>query len=70
MRIASQLVEDLRVEDDRRNARPFGTRGPWLDRGKMGGLIFTDRRRNERRAEDKQLSSSQPEDIYSNQNEA
>jgi hypothetical protein len=36
----------------------------------MGGLIFTDRRRNDRRAEDKQLSSSQPEDIYSNQNEA
>jgi hypothetical protein len=29
---------------DRRKAKPFGVLGPWLSTGKMGGLIFTERR--------------------------
>jgi len=35
---------DNRSGHDRRKARPFGERGPWLTKGKMGGLIFTERR--------------------------
>jgi len=65
----SHLKEDLRVEGDRRHARPFGTQGPWLVKGKMGGLIFTDRRKADRRAADKQTSSSQTRELYSIQNE-
>jgi len=44
---------DLRVEGDRRKAGPFGIPGPWLTTGKMGGLIFTDRRKALRRAADR-----------------
>jgi hypothetical protein len=43
----------IRSADDRRNAKPFGKKGPWLTRGKMGGLIFTDRRKGERRSSDR-----------------
>jgi hypothetical protein len=35
---------DNRTGNDRRKATPFGERGPWLTKGKMGGLIFTERR--------------------------
>lgn len=48
---------DLRVGGDRRKSHPFGIQGPWLALGKMGGLIFTDRRTTVRRAEDKQRRS-------------
>lgn len=36
---------DNRTGTDRRKASPFGAHGPWLARGKMGGLVFTDRRK-------------------------
>jgi len=36
---------DLRSGNDRRKANPFGTKGPWLTVGKMGGLVFTERRK-------------------------
>jgi len=35
---------DNRTGKDRRKASPFGVRGPWLTKGKMGGLVLTDRR--------------------------
>lgn len=41
---------NTRIESDRRNASVFGSQGPWLAMGKMGGLIFTDRRKFDRRA--------------------
>ncbi len=41
---------DVRIAGDRRNAKPFGMNGPWLATGKMGGLVFTDRRKAERRS--------------------
>ena len=37
---------------DRRNSRLTGTPGPWFTTGKMGGLIFTDRRKIVRRTVD------------------
>ncbi|HEY4696885.1 MAG TPA: hypothetical protein VIH29_02600 [Gallionella sp.] len=43
---------DIRIAGDRRNARPFGAIGPWLTTGKMGGLVFTERRRADRRSTD------------------
>jgi len=36
---------DIRSGNDRRKASPFGVQGPWLTTGKMGGLVFTDRRK-------------------------
>ena len=46
---------NLRTETDRRKASPFGTNGPWLTMGKMGGLVLTERRKTiRRRASDKQ----------------
>lgn len=64
------LKIDLRVGGDRRQARPFGTNGPWLSQGKMGGLIITNRRKSVRRATDKQEYSSQSNDFGSIQNGA
>jgi hypothetical protein len=49
----------IRSTVDRRNARPFGTKGPWFTRGKMGGLVFTDRRKGERRSSDADTNSIQ-----------
>lgn len=46
----------IRLGVDRRNARPFGEIGPWLSKGKMGGLVFTDRRKAHRRSTDKAAS--------------
>lgn len=46
---------DLRTGSDRRKANPFGTKGPWLTTGKMGGLVITDRRKTTgRRIADRQ----------------
>ncbi len=53
--IATQGKMDVRNGKDRRKAHPFGKIGPWLTTGKMGGLVFTDRRTTlSRRAEDGQ----------------
>ena len=53
--IASQGNKDVRNGKDRRKTNPFGNIGPWLTTGKMGGLVFTDRRKMiSRRAEDGQ----------------
>lgn len=49
----------IRLASNRRNARPFGTNMPWLTTGKMGGLIFTDRRKTDRRSTDNAMSISQ-----------
>jgi len=35
---------------DRRNAKPFGLKGPWFTQGKMGGLVYTERRKMDRRS--------------------
>jgi hypothetical protein len=35
---------NVRLKKDRRNSSPFGSEGPWLSFGKMGGLILTNRR--------------------------
>jgi hypothetical protein len=44
--------------NDRRKANPFGANGPWLTTGKMGGLVFTDRRKSTgRRSADRQRNS-------------
>jgi hypothetical protein len=53
----------IRSTDDRRNARPFGKKGPWFTRGKMGGLVFTDRRIGERRSSDRNMKIVQIDDI-------
>jgi len=53
----------VRSTDDRRNARPFGKKGPWFTRGKMGGLVFTDRRIKERRSSDRNMKIVQIDDI-------
>jgi hypothetical protein len=46
---------ELRNGNDRRKANPFGTSGPWLTTGKMGGLVITDRRKSTgRRTTDRQ----------------
>jgi hypothetical protein len=37
---------ELRNGKDRRKTNPFGANGPWLTTGKMGGLVFTDRRKS------------------------
>jgi hypothetical protein len=48
---------ELRNGNDRRKANPFGANGPWLTTGKMGGLVFTDRRKSAgRRSTDRQFS--------------
>ena len=47
-----------RLGTDRRNTSPFGTQGPWLTTGKMGGMVFTDRRKAARRGADTQEASS------------
>ena len=53
--IAPQGNKDIRNGKDRRKKNPFGKIGPWLTTGKMGGLVFTDRRKTlSRRAEDGQ----------------
>jgi hypothetical protein len=53
--IATQGNMDVRNGKDRRKTNPFGKIGPWLTTGKMGGLVFTDRRKTiSRRAEDGQ----------------
>ncbi len=44
---------NLRNGTDRRKANPFGTKGPWLTIGKMGGLVLTERRKVLRRMVDK-----------------
>lgn len=44
---------DIRTAGERRSAKPFGTSGPWLTTGKMGGLVFTERRKIDRRSADK-----------------
>ena len=49
---------DIRTAGERRNARPFGTSGPWLTTGKMGGLVFTERRKSDRRSADKATGNS------------
>ena len=41
-----------RIAGDRRRAKPFGTNSPWFSIGKMGGLIFTERRVQSRRSID------------------
>ena len=53
----------IRSTDDRRNARPFGKKGPWFTRGKMGGLVFTDRRKGERRSSSRNTSVIQIDDM-------
>jgi hypothetical protein len=53
--IERQKKVDMRTGNDRRRANPFGTSGPWLTTGKMGGLVFTDRRKTaDRRVVDTQ----------------
>jgi hypothetical protein len=53
--IEQQRNVDMRTGNDRRRANPFGTSGPWLTTGKMGGLVLTDRRKTiGRRATDTQ----------------
>ena len=53
--IERQRTMDMRTGNDRRRANPFGTNGPWLTTGKMGGLVLTDRRETiDRRATDTQ----------------
>jgi len=53
--VARQRNMDMRTGNDRRKANPFGTNGPWLTMGKMGGLVLTERRKTmDRRATDKQ----------------
>ena len=39
-----------RIVVDRRSAKPFGAKGPWLSQGKMGGLVYTERRKMNRRS--------------------
>jgi len=39
-----------RIVADRRNAKPFGLKGPWFTQGKMGGLVYTERRKMDRRS--------------------
>ena len=53
---ALQVIMDNRTGNDRRKANPFGAHGPWLTTGKMGGLVFTDRRKTPDRR-----SSARPE---------
>lgn len=48
---------DNRTGNDRRKATPFGAHGPWLTTGKMGGLVFTDRRK----ATDRRVAHRQAE---------
>ncbi|TCV86644.1 hypothetical protein EDC63_1065 [Sulfurirhabdus autotrophica] len=36
---------DIRLNKERRTGLPFGNKPPWLARGVMGGLIFSDRRK-------------------------
>jgi hypothetical protein len=50
---------DNRTGTDRRKASPFGTHGPWLTTGKMGGLVFTDRRK----ARDRRIAHRQEESV-------
>ncbi len=47
----------IRSTEDRRKAMPFGSKGPWLTRGAMGGLVFTDRRKGERRSSNNTTNS-------------
>jgi hypothetical protein len=50
---------NMRTGSDRRKVNPFGKNGPWLTTGKMGGLVFTDRRKSTgRRTTDNQQDSS------------
>jgi hypothetical protein len=49
--VERQKFMDMRTGNDRRKANPFGAHGPWLTKGKMGGLIVTERRKTaDRRA--------------------
>jgi len=52
--VARQRNMDMRAGNDRRKANPFGTNGPWLTMGKMGGLVLTERRKTMDRRADKQ----------------
>jgi hypothetical protein len=53
--VEPQRIMDMRTGNDRRKANPFGSNGPWLTTGKMGGLILTERRKNiDRRVAEKQ----------------
>lgn len=45
-----KVTVNLRDVGDRRSAKPFGTKGPWLTRGKLGGLVYTERRKANRRS--------------------
>lgn len=36
---------EIRNVEDRRTGNPFGTKAPWLTKGVMGGMVFTDRRK-------------------------
>jgi hypothetical protein len=53
----------IRRAADRRNDRPFGKKGPWFTRGKMGGLVFTDRRMGDRRSSNRNINSFQIDEL-------
>jgi len=54
----------IRSTNDRRSAKPFGNKAPWFTRGKMGGLVFSDRRKGERRSVDNNTDIVQIDDLY------
>ena len=53
----------IRSTEDRRKAIPFGTKGPWLTRGAMGGLVFTERRKGARRTSDNTTISAKADQV-------